>query len=83
MYLINVAKNSLLEHLMLDNLTEDASVSTTNDENFLGAGVGVHGKVGNHFLVPVRIDENQHTLYTFLYLFQGLHTRIRPFRWLE
>ena len=49
--LVNVAENGLLNAVVLDDLTEDTTVATTNDENVLGVGVGVHGKVGNHLLV--------------------------------
>lgn len=36
---------------MLDNLTEDTAVAAANDENLLGVGVGIHGKVSDHLLV--------------------------------
>lgn len=49
--LINVAKSGLLNAVVLDNLTEDTTVTATNDEDLLGVGVGVEGKVGNHLLV--------------------------------
>ena len=51
--LIDVAKNSLLDAVVLDNFTENTTVTATNDENVLGVGVGVHGKVGDHLLVAV------------------------------
>ena len=49
--LVNVAKDSLLDALVLDDFTEDTTVTTANDKNLLGVGVGVHGEVSNHFLV--------------------------------
>lgn len=49
--LINVAKDGLLNTVVLDNLAENTAVTTTNDKNLLGVGVGVHGKVCNHLLV--------------------------------
>jgi hypothetical protein len=49
--LVNVAKGGLLDTVVLDNLTENTTVATTNDKNLLGVGVGVEGKVGNHLLV--------------------------------
>lgn len=50
-YLIDVAKNGLLDTLMLDDLTQDATVTTADDKDFLGVRVRIHGKVGDHFLV--------------------------------
>jgi hypothetical protein len=49
--LVNVAQNGLLNGLVLDDLTEDTAIATTDDEDLLGVGVGVHGKVGDHLLV--------------------------------
>lgn len=50
-YLVDVAENSLLDGLVLDDLAEDTAVTTADDEDLLGVGVGVHGEVGDHFLV--------------------------------
>lgn len=50
-YLINVAQNSLLNTLMLDDLSQNTSISTTNNQNLLWRWVGVHGQVGDHLLV--------------------------------
>jgi len=49
--LVNVAEDSLLDALVLDDLTEDAAVTAADDEDFLGVGVRVHGQVGDHLLV--------------------------------
>jgi hypothetical protein len=49
--LINVAQDGLLDGLVLDDLTEDTTVTTTNDEDLLGVGVSVHSQVGDHLLV--------------------------------
>lgn len=49
--LVDVAQSSLLDGSVLDDLTEDTAVTATNDEDLLGVGVGVHGKVGDHLLV--------------------------------
>jgi hypothetical protein len=49
--LINVAEDGLLDTLVLDNLTEDTTVTTTDDQDLLGVGVGVHGQVSDHLLV--------------------------------
>ena len=51
-YLVNVAKNGLLDRLVLDNLTKNTTVTTTNNEDLLWVRVGVHGQVGDHLLVP-------------------------------
>jgi hypothetical protein len=50
-YLVNVAEDGLLDAVVLDNLSEDTAVTTTNDKNLLGVGVRVHGEVGDHLLV--------------------------------
>lgn len=49
--LVNVAQDGLLNGLVLDDLTEDTTVTATDDENLLGVGVRVHGQVGDHLLV--------------------------------
>lgn len=49
--LVDVAEGSLLNTVVLDNLTEDTTVTTADDKNLLGVGVGVEGEVGNHLLV--------------------------------
>jgi len=49
--LVNVAESGLLNTVVLDDLTEDTTVTTTNDKDLLGVGVGVEGEVGNHLLV--------------------------------
>lgn len=50
-YLIDVAKDGLLNTLVLDDLTEDTSITTTDDEDLLWVWVRVHGQVGDHLLV--------------------------------
>ena len=57
-YLVNVAENSLLDTLVLDDLAQDTAVTTANDQDLLGVGVGVHGKVGDHFLVSTRTSHH-------------------------
>lgn len=51
MYLINVAKDSLLDRLVLDNLAKNTSIATTNDKDLLRLRVRVHGQVCDHLLV--------------------------------
>jgi hypothetical protein len=36
---------------VLDNLTEDTTITTTDDQHLLGVGVRVHGEVSDHLLV--------------------------------
>lgn len=50
-HLIDVAKNGLLNAIVLDDLTEDTSITTTDDEDLLWVWMGVHGQVGDHLLV--------------------------------
>lgn len=49
--LVDVAQGSLLDGSVLDDLTEDTTVTTADDEDLLGVGVGVHGEVSDHLLV--------------------------------
>lgn len=51
--LVDVAEDSFLDRLVLDDFTEDAAVTAADDEDLLGVGVGVHGEVGDHFLIAV------------------------------
>lgn len=53
-YLVNVAENSLLDTLVLDDLAENTAVTTADDKDLLRVGVGVHGEVGDHFLVSTK-----------------------------
>jgi hypothetical protein len=49
--LVNVAEGGLFNTVVLDDLTENTTVTATNDKDLLGVGVGVEGEVGNHLLV--------------------------------
>jgi hypothetical protein len=60
-YFIDVAESGFLDGGVLDDFTEDTTVSTTNDEHFLWIGVGIHGKVSNHLLVPKIISIQSRT----------------------
>jgi hypothetical protein len=51
--LVNVAKGDLLDRLVLEGLTDDTTVTATDDKDLLGVGVRVDGEVGDHLLVPV------------------------------
>lgn len=50
-YLVNVAQDGLLNAVVLDDLTEDTTITTTDDQDLLGVWVGVHRQVGDHLLV--------------------------------
>lgn len=50
-YLVNVAEDSLLNALVFDNLTENTTITTPDDQHLLGVGVRVHGQVSDHLLV--------------------------------
>lgn len=50
-YLVDVAENGLLNTVVLDDLTENASITTANNQDLLWVWVGVHGQVGDHLLV--------------------------------
>jgi hypothetical protein len=62
--LVNVAEGGLLDTVVLDNLAEDTTVTTSDDQNLLRVGVSVHGKVSDHLLVAtlssaiVRVSPN-------------------------
>lgn len=49
--LINVAEDGLLDRVVLDNLTEYTTVTTADNKDTLGVGVGSDGKVSDHLLV--------------------------------
>lgn len=50
-HLVNVAQDGLLDSLVLDDLAQHTAIAATNDQDFLGVGVGVHGQVSDHLLV--------------------------------
>jgi hypothetical protein len=41
---------------VLDNLTQDAAVTTADDQDLLRVGVGVHGQVSDHLLVAISLS---------------------------
>lgn len=47
---------------MLHDFTENTTVSTTDNEDLLGVGVGHHGKVCDHLLVPIPL-QNQTSVF--------------------
>lgn len=58
--LVDVAEYGLLDAVVLDNFPEDTTVATADDQNVLGVGVRVHGKVGDHLLVAVPVSLPSH-----------------------
>jgi len=50
-YLVDVAEGSRLNTRVLDNLAQDTAIATTDNQDLLGVGVGVHGQMGDHLLV--------------------------------
>lgn len=50
-YLVDITQDSLLNTVVLDDLAQNTSITTTNNENLLGSRVGVHRQVGDHLLV--------------------------------
>lgn len=61
--LVDVAEDSLLDRLVLDDFAEDTAVAAADDKDFLGVGVGVHGEVGDHFLVPALYQHSAFQTY--------------------
>jgi hypothetical protein len=51
--LVNVAEHGGLDGAVLDDFAQDAAVAAADDEHVFWVGVGVHGEVGDHFLVAV------------------------------
>ena len=49
--LVNVAQNSLLNAVVLDDLPQNTSITTTNDQHLLRVRVREHSQVRNHLLV--------------------------------
>jgi hypothetical protein len=49
--LVDVAEDSLLNTVVLDDLTEHTAVAATDDKDLLGVGVREHSQVGDHLLV--------------------------------
>lgn len=54
--LVDVAESGFLDGRMFDDFTKNTTVSTTDDENLLRIGMGVHGEVCDHLLVPIVIQ---------------------------
>jgi hypothetical protein len=63
--LVDIAENGLLDAVVLDDFTEDTTVTTADDEDVFGVGVGVHGKVSDHLLVAVPMSVTLSVLIRF------------------
>mmetsp|Transcript_7555 Transcript_7555/g.11375 ORF Transcript_7555/g.11375 Transcript_7555/m.11375 type:complete len:233 (+) Transcript_7555:98-796(+) len=57
--LVNLAQNNFFDILVLDQLRNHSSVSSSNDQNSLGVGVSHHRGMSNHFLVRKLIPFSQ------------------------
>ena len=55
-HLIDINQNNALNRRVLENLSDNSSVSSSNDEDVLGVGVGSHRDVGDHLLVAVGVE---------------------------
>ena len=49
--LVDVAQNRALDGRMLDDLAQNTTIATANDEHTLWIRMGVECQVGNHLLV--------------------------------
>lgn len=58
-YLVNVTKDGLLDGIVLDNFSENTTVSTPDDKHLLWVWVGVHGKMSDHLLVAECEESHQ------------------------
>jgi hypothetical protein len=52
-HLVNVDQGDFLDRLVLQSLSNDTSITTTDDKNSLGVRVRSDGDVSDHLLVPV------------------------------
>lgn len=50
--LVNVDKDDLVDRGVLEDLSDDSSITSSDDEDLLGVGVRGKGDVSNHLLVP-------------------------------
>ena len=55
-YLINIAQCDLLHAFVLQNFSNNTTISTSNDQNILGVGMGCHGEVSDHLLISVEME---------------------------
>lgn len=49
--LVDITEGNVLDRVVLEDLSDDTTVTSTDDENVLGVRVRSHGQVGNHLLV--------------------------------
>ena len=55
-HLIDVAENDLLNRVVLENLTDNSAVTTTNYENLFRVWMASERQVRDHLLIP--FDKN-------------------------
>lgn len=51
---VNVAQDGMFDGGVFDYLTEDAAIAAADDKDAFRVGMGIHRKVGYHFLVAKR-----------------------------
>lgn len=67
--LVDIAEGDSLDRLVLEDLSNDTSVSSSNNKDFLGVGVGVERQVGDHLLVTAsQLDGMSTTELTRIHL---------------
>jgi hypothetical protein len=52
MYLVDVTKYDLLDGVVFENLTNNAAIAATNNQDLFGVGVGCQRKMCDHLLIP-------------------------------
>jgi hypothetical protein len=57
--LVDVTEGDVLDGLVLQHLTDNTAVATTDDKDVTRVRVGSHGKVGDHLLVAGRRKEEK------------------------
>jgi hypothetical protein len=50
--LVNVAQDNFLDRVVLQDLSDDATISASDDEHFFGVGVGREREMGDQLLIP-------------------------------
>ena len=51
-HLVDIAERDTLDRLVLEDFTNDTTVTASDDQDILGVGVRCEGEMGNHLLVP-------------------------------
>lgn len=53
-HLVNVTESDLLDGLVLENLSNDTTVTTADNKNVLGVRVRSHREMSDHLLITVQ-----------------------------